>query len=257
VTKSILSALRTISVVAALAAGSAQAADWEWSLTPYLWGTETTFGLEGDSGEGIERDLDFPGLVDKLDFALLLHFEGRKGGAGFFADLIYLDTGDKLTIDRHPTLPGGTELRTDVKTTLFEGGGFFRPLGAETPFDLMLGLRTIKLDMEIDIELPNSAMNTVRADESLADIFLGARYTLSMSEKWNLALRGDVGTGDTRLTWNLSGLIGYQFGKRGQYEVLAGYRHMDIEFKKIGEAASNARANLVMSGPLMGFQFRF
>jgi len=93
----------------------------------YLWGSDTSVDVFVNDEPVIGGDLSFSGLIDKLDFAAQIHFEGRRGKGGFFLDTTYLDTGDSLITEGRPLLPDGTEVRTDTKTVMVEAGGTIRP----------------------------------------------------------------------------------------------------------------------------------
>ncbi len=143
------------------------AAEWEWVLTPYLWGSDTSVDVFVNDEPVIGGDLSFSGLIDKLDFAAQIHFEGRRGKGGFFLDTTYLDTGDSLITEGRPLLPDGTEVRTDTKTVMVEAGGTIRPGGETHGFDLLFGVRITDTDMTIDITPPSPAPVRRRSIASL------------------------------------------------------------------------------------------
>lgn len=75
-----------------------------WSITPYLWASNTKVDLKfRDTGIGGDT-ITFSDLLDVLDTAFMLHVEGGKGKWSMFGDLTYLETSDTderpvLTID--------------------------------------------------------------------------------------------------------------------------------------------------------------
>jgi hypothetical protein len=239
-------------------ASPARAAEWEWTLAPYMWGSDIALDVSVNDEPVIGGDLGFSDLLDKIDFAFLGHFEGRRGKGGFFLDAIYMDLGDHQTTVARPPLPGGTEVRSDVKQTLYEVGGFFRPSGDTHGLDLLFGVRVIDFDMDLTITLPGplGMSTTVNSAETFTDGFAGLRYSAPLGERWSFALRGDAGAGDSELTWNTSALLGYRVGKRRQNVILFGYRHMEIEFKDSSSSVT-VQTDMTMSGPLAGFAFRF
>ena len=50
---------------------------------------------------------------------------------------------------------------------------------------------------------------------------------VKLSDKWFLPLQCDVGTGDTHLTWQVFGAVGYKFNN---LDLVAGYRHLEWDF---------------------------
>jgi hypothetical protein len=236
----------------------AYAADWEWTLVPYLWGPEISMDVSVRDEPVIGADLPFNDLLEKLDFALLAHFEGRRGRAGFFLDLTYLDVGESQSTVARPPLPGGTRVNTDMSTVLFELGGFYRLSGDTAGLDLLLGARAIDIDMTLDISLPPplTATTQVSGSDTFIDAFAGLRYQTPLGERWSFIVRGDAGAGETDLAWNAQALVGYNVGKERHNVILFGYRHMEVEFKDSGSSA-DLEADLTMSGPIAGFAFRF
>jgi hypothetical protein len=232
----------------------AAAEDWEWTVVPYLWGAATEVDVTLPSGEDVGSELDFSGLLDKLDFAAQVHFEGRRDQLGFFADVTYLGTSDDTLTPPRPILPGGATVETDADTWLVEGGGFFRLSGDTLGLDLLLGVRMVDLDLSIDITPPEPLEGDFSSSTSstLYDGFVGLRYTTDFAGNWLFSLRGDVGTGDTDLSYNFAGTVGYRFGEDNRFGVLLGYRHLVLELKDNG-----FEVDQTMSGPQLGFLAQF
>ena len=244
--------------VLCIAPASAQAEEWEWMLVPYLWAEDTSLDVYVNDDPIFGGDLGFDDLLDKLEFAFQLQFEGRRGKGGFFADFTTMSTSDSRITDERPPLPGGTQLDADTDIIVFEAAGFYRPSGEALGLDLLLGARVIDLDLELGLTLPPPATETgtVGTSDTFTDGFAGLRYTAPLGESWLLALRGDVGAGDSDLAWNASAYLGYNFGQRDQFAVVFGYRYLDLEFEET-EGDITVETDMVMSGPSAGFMFRF
>jgi len=239
------------------AASPARAADWDWILTPYVWGSNVKADVFVKDEPVFGQDLSFSDLIDNLNAGFQLHFEGRRSKAGFFLDLTYLSVSDSETTPANPPLPGGTVLGVDIDTTLFEAAGFYRPSGETHGLDLLLGIRVIDLKMELDITPPTPLPSTrIDGSGTFTDAFAGLRYSVPLGQRWTLAVRGDAGAGDTDLTWNVSGLFAFHFGKDNRYNALMGYRHMEIEVEETSGAIT-VKTEVTMSGPIAGFAFRF
>ncbi len=241
-----------------LGPGPARGAEWEWAVTPYLWGSDIAVDAALDGQQIAGGDLDFSDLLDKLDFAFQLHLEGRKGRAGLFGDFTYLSAGDSETVPANPPLPGGTEVETDSETMLFEVAGTFRPISEDVPFELIGGLRAISLDLSLDIMLPSPLDVTLSGDagDTLYDVFVGARYYAPLGENFMFSIRGDVASGDTDFSWNVQGVLGWMFGARDQFGLLVGYRHMEMELESSLDGL-DVEVTQTMTGPMAGFMFRF
>ena len=239
-------------------ASPARAADWEWTLTPYLWATDYGVDVSIKDEPAFGTDIAFSDLFDKLEFAFPIHFEGQRGKSGIFLDLMYIKLDESQTTAWHPHLPDGSNVQAGVKQTLFEAGGFYRPSGGANGLDILYGVRVIDFKMDIDITAPSPSTTTARASSSdtFTDGFLGLRYNAPLGERLSIAVRGDAGTGGTELTWNASALLGYSVGKQRQNLILIGYRHMEVELKDAHNGLKT-KTDVTMSGPITGFMFRF
>jgi hypothetical protein len=139
--------LSTVAIVAGIfsgmfAASPLQAQEWEWTAVPYVWASDMSLDVKVDGDEVLGSDLDFSDLLDKLDLALQLHFEGRRGRGGFFVDVTYLETSDRSTTPPRAILPGGAQLDTDAETLLVEGAGHVvLAIGVQSHDDVSHGFR--------------------------------------------------------------------------------------------------------------------
>ena len=75
-------------------------------------------------------------------------------------------------------------------------------------------------------------LRQVRVDEDYVDALVGARYTIPLSERWAVSLRGDLSFGGTDLVWTAQGLVGWKFGAKRQSAIFAAYRYRDMEYTK-------------------------
>jgi len=233
-----------------LPAGNAAADDWKWMFGSYVWGSGTTVDIYANDEEIGESALDFDDLIDKIDFSMQLHAEGRKDSFGLLFDLTYLDTGDKVD------LPEELALKTDVKTTMLELGGFYRPSAAEFGLDVLFGARVVDLEVDLELSAPGFPTESGSTSETITDGFLGLRYSTALSERWFMALRGDAGTGDTDFSYNLAANFGYKLGKTQRHSFVFGYRHFVMEFKDTIDGV-DMEVDMTMSGPQIGLMFGF
>ena len=235
----------------------ANAADWDWTLVAYVWASDMSMDVSINDRSLIGADIAFSDLLDKTDFATQIHFDGHRGRGGFLLDLTYLDLGASQTTAE--PLPGGTQINSDIRTLLYEVGGFYRPSGGNCCLDFIFGARVIDLDMTLDIALPDSlALTTqVNMSDTLADGFVGLRYLKPLAENWSFIVRGDIGSGDSDLSWNAAAYIVYDVGKQKQNRIVFGYRHLALEFKGTSSLGLRVETDLTMSGLAAGFAFRF
>lgn len=239
---------KALSLLLLAVAGASRAQDtgWDWMVEPYAWAATIGTDLQTRSppieGEG---ELRFPDILDKLDGVFQLRVEGQGDRAGLFADFTYLG----IASDRTGRI---AETSTDLDMRLFEAAGTWRTGGARGQgLDLFAGVRYIDVDLKVGFDPANPLLTGRVLDEgrSFTDFMLGVRYTWALSERWGLTLRGDGSLGDTDGTWN-AGLTAHYRTGGGAW--LFGYRHLQADLE-----TDNAQAEVAMSGPTIGYGFRF
>lgn len=225
---------------------AAQGDGWDWMVEPYVWaasiGTDMrTFQPPTDS----DTDSSFSDIIDKLDGVFMVRVEGRSDQVGVFADFIYLglaDSNQRRVLSTH----------SDLDARLLDAAVSWRVGGErESGLDVFGGARYIDVDMTTRFEPDNPAFapRTLDTGKSYLDLLLGARYAWQLNERWTLGLRGDLSTGQTEGTWSASAMAGYRTGN-GAW--LFGYRYLEADL-----SGPNADITLDLSGPVVGYGFRF
>ena len=171
--------------------------------------------------------------------------EAKKGPWGVWTDLVYADFGaDKsgsrdFTID-HGQIPVGVgaNLGLDVKSWIWTLGGVYsladKPEGTA---DLVFGARL--LDMEqtltwsINGTIPGCRATRARHGDGQhqpmgRDRRRQGRLKLGKDSNWFIPYYLDVGTGQSKFTWQGIAGVGYQFGWGS---VIAAWRYLDYDFK--------------------------
>ena len=243
-----------IAIMLLLGAGSARAADdgIDWLVAPYGWlpDISLTQSVPGDDG----GDISGSDLLEKTDAAGMIRIEAAKNRWGVMLDYIFLALSDSTTL----SLPGPSETPVNIDAELdlsvLEAGGVYRLSGAETGAHLLFGYRGIRAETTLLVTPGNQVTQRVDTDETLADVFFGARY-LYRHGNWDVTVRGDYSVGESDGVLNLLGSVGYRFP--GPFALQAGYRHAVLEYEATtGEGEPNP-TELELSGPFLGFVFRF
>ena len=221
-----------------------------WSITPYLWATETSVDLtfrDADIGTG---EISFSDLLDVLDAAFMIHVEGGRGNWTAFGDLTYLKTSDS-------TERGGLivdTIDTDSKQLFFDGAVAWWPNGAGSNFSLFGGLRYSGFDDRYTFRLVADNLPDVerRSTKDYYDALVGLRYRFDFSDRWALLTRADTSFGDSEGTVLLQANLAWTVGKRRQNRILFGYQYKTAEFRD-----DDLRLDFDYQGPMVGFNFRF
>ena len=248
------------------AQAQADADKWQGELGIYGWfpaiGGSTAFPT-GNSGPSV--DVSAQDVIDALKMVFMGNLELRKGKWGLWTDVVYADLGDAKSgshdfrIDGKP-VTAAANLSLDVKTTVWTLAGIYNLSATpENTTDLLFGARLLDmqntLNYTLDVVPPEhpglSKSGKLQADGSNWDGIIGlkGRYYVGAERKWFLPYYIDVGTGESKLTWQINAGVGYQFDWGAVY---ATWRYLDYEFK-----SGNALQSMNLNGGLIGVSFRF
>ncbi len=239
-------ALIHLLMLGAFSTASAQNSDsTQWSVTPYIWATDTTVDLtfrDTNIGAG---DISFGDLLDILDAAFMLHVESGGDNWTAFGDFTYLKTSDTtertlITID------------ADNEQTFLDAAIAYWPGGVGSQFNVFGGLRYTGFNDRYRFSIGGIQVSEQRSTRDYYDALLGVRYRFDLAERWELLTHGDVSFGDSEGTFLLRANFGYIVGKRRQNRILFGYQYKEAEFRD-GDLVTD----FSYTGPMAGFNFRF
>jgi hypothetical protein len=124
-----------------------------------------------------------------------------------------------------------------------------------TSLQVLAGARYMSLDITATVTESVGALERgvqVSDTEDWWDGIVGAsgRVYLDNTKHMYFDYYGDVGTGDTDLTWQVQGTFGYRINDK--WDVRAGYRYLRWNFD-----SSSTLADLHVRGPQFGATYRF
>jgi len=219
---------------------------WTLGGSVYLWAA----GVEGTSAEGDDIDIPFTDIVGSLEGAVMGIVAAQKGKWTVIADLLYLSIHEEdETTANLVGLP--IELDVDVKLRGFVStfGVAYRVIDEDrTSLDLLAGARYFDLDVDFDAEVGPGKIEYSDSGHAL-DGIIGGQALISLTDRWYVSFYGDVGTGDSEVTWQAWPGVGYRFG---DVDAVAGYRHLAWETDD-----GDTFEDLSFSGPMIGVKFRF
>jgi len=217
---------------------------WKFKAALYLW----TAGIQGTTRRGNEIDVGFSDIWDNLDMAFMGAFEARKSKWSLAADVIYLD----VSADKAGTIGPGLPTNADVNMTgwVVNLQGARNVLDAErASVDILAGARYLDFDSELTLSVGGAPLPTARQSGSVWDGVIGVKGNVNVTKKWYLPYYLDAGTGQSDLTWQAAGGVGYRFNC---CDVVLVYRHMYWDFK-----SDSALKDISFSGPALGGVFKF
>lgn len=225
---------------------------WKFNLAPfYLW----AMGMNGHAtiGENISQvDVDFDQITDNLEAVFIVHFEGmHESGFGFLTDINYVSLGGTQS------LPVNTTLDVDMDMTIVELSGLYRMQKGEDLFDLIAGVRYVKIDMGLNISSATPLNGLSLSPEiDWTDPLIGARWMRDVNEEWSLLVRGDIGGFgvSSNFTWQALGLVEWKPYEHTSF--IAGYRILDLDYEE-GSGAKYFRYDVRSQGPLVGVNFKW
>lgn len=252
-TKRVLSALLLLLLLTPSHAANANSNE-QWSVDGalYFWYAS----VAGNTSIDTSVDLDAGDLVGNLDYAIMGNLDTRKGKWSIMLDLIYLDVGaDKQSTASIP----GTGVDASISANVDLAGWITSLTGAYSVHqtnlshvDLLIGVRYLwlKTDLDIGIGAPlQTTMLSTSDSGSVLDAIVGIKGRLGLNDKWFLPYYLDIGTGDSKSTWQAFGGVGYRFSK---IDAVLAYRHIewDIDDNRVFN-------DLNFDGPFAGIKFRF
>ncbi len=244
----------------------AQSSDWQFEAAIYGWfpaisGT-TSFP---PNGGGPSLDVSMGDVLDALKMAFFGALQVRNGEWGLWTDLAYADLGGSKSRSRDFTIGGqplpvgvSANLDLDIKTWILTLAGTYQLKNDnDGTMDLLFGARMIDMTNTLDWNIsgtggnlpPLTGSKEVGATNWDGVLGLKGRAYLGSERRWFVPYYVDVGTGESKLTWQVNAGVGYQFDWGA---VVASWRYLDYEFKSGSHIES-----MSFNGPLVGVVFKF
>ncbi|MHA7774112.1 hypothetical protein [Roseibium sp. M-1] len=219
---------------------------WSFAITPYFW----MASLGGETIAGDDISMPFNQVLENLNFALMTSAAAEKGRLGFYTDLIYMHLeGSKSTTANIV----GRSFKANLDATL-KGFVTTNSVGykvVDTPgtgIAGFAGFRYLWLQSDLDFSLGNFSASATGQGQVI-DAVAGVRGETKLSDQWSLGYYGDIGTGQSDVTWQLYGAIGYEIRN---IDLFAGYRYIGWRFDDVA-----GLDDLDIHGPAIGARFKF
>ena len=223
--------------------------DWSVDLNLYLWvaGTNGTVGIP-PTGD-IPVSTTFSDLRSKLraGFAGIIDIRYRRWH--IISDNGWVQLKDTQAISL-TGLPLYDTANVKLDAALGTAGVAYElPLDTNFALDLYLAARWWHMSTEANLsgQAPNLSGE---ATKTWADAVVGARLRYAITDKWRVALSGDVGAGAADIDWMAYGGLTYMFNR--YVGATAGYRIVGVDYSDRG-----FQYDVKMHGLLVGLNLAY
>lgn len=231
-------------------ADPAEADEWRFAVVPYVWAIALNGSVRA-KGVKAKVDMDFQDVLDVLDAAVLVVAEARKGEIVLRLDQQYMSVSESAKTNG---------LRAEADMDLYMGT--FKvgtPITDEPDAPLVfVGTRYWNFSTRASLKTGGVTLASGKDSTSWWDPLVGAEATLPIDDKWSILAAGEVGgfgIGDASdSTWGAS-LLASRKSDNGD-NFLIGWRYLTVD-KTEGSGAGKTELDVSMSGPIVGYAFRF
>jgi hypothetical protein len=259
--KSLVAAILVLLAFCSVNNAAARETDtWQYEATLYLWlpsiDGSFKYTLPGEGGDTLP--IDGSEVMDSLNFTFMGNIAARYNRWSFAADYIYLDMSNSnntvVTVGQDPGEPVDVSAKLSLSGWTLSGiAGYDVVQTYRVRLAVIGGLRYFTIDTDADLSLtgpgPLDPQTSLSKSTELWDGIVGVRGAIMLNEHWYLPYYADMGAGDSDLTWQVFGGIGYMFNWG---DIKLGYRYL-----KYDQDDDEFLQDFEFYGPIMGVGFRF
>lgn len=221
--------------------GDPTPAGWQVEIIPYFWLPGITGDIQaGEASASI--GVSFSDILNSLDFGLMGMVQVRKGRVGFIFDGMYA----RLTKDGESTGIAGRTVHSEIVTQIYSFAVSYRAF----KFLYVVGGARV-MPVSAALEMTSGALEGQQASGSntALDGFVGARLEVPLTRRWMIECYGDIGAGDSKLSWQT--LAGLKFGLSKSVALELGFRTLAIH-----NEAPDLQTKFVEGGFFFGAGFK-
>jgi hypothetical protein len=252
------------------AAATAQSVpDDQWRFQAILYGYFPTVGgsTTFPHGNGADVSVDANTLLKNLQGVFMGMFEASRGGWGTYTDIMYMDIGNSKSQTRDISV-GGSQIPVDAAASLdfnLKGwvwtiaGTYQAVASPQGSLQVLAGARLLDAKQTLNFQLQGNIgsiplpgrQGNLEAKLSNWDGIVGVkgRLVLGDEREWFVPYYVDVGTGQSDLTWQGIGGLGYSFHWG---DIVAAWRYLGYNMK-----SGSKIDTLNFNGPAVGVAFRW
>jgi hypothetical protein len=228
--------------------------EWKFSAKFNLWAPD----IENETAGGTRVKIGIDDIIEDLDFTYMGNFVAKKNNWVFATDVVYLhlDHSTNTNLINHPPLRldlTDVEMTSWIVTSLV---GYNVVDTDRVNLNLMAGARYLYLKVDTEVRkqiLATTTEGSTSVSGNAWDGIVAARGEIDLTEGWYLPFYVDVGTGESRLTWQAYTAVGYKFDN---VALSVGYRHLEWDFDDDDDFGETFNW-LTVSGPMVGIKYMF
>jgi hypothetical protein len=238
----LMAASSTVALAADPAADETASSEWQYDFEIYGW----LPNIYVTTASQDHITLTLWDLISNLNWMTMVDFGARKDKWSFGADVIYLHIGDHVQettggpFGRPETLDVNVTLKGFISTL---SGGYQIAGNDRYQLDIIAGARYLDLELPLTIDIDDKP-ESVDPGGSTWDGVIGMSGVTTLNDQWYVDYYGDIGTGDSDLTWQTRVGAGYKFKK---FTGTFGLRYLRWNFDKKAELD-----NMRVIGPYVG-----
>lgn len=222
---------------------------WKVNVAMYLWGTS----IMGKARTGEDFDVGFSDIMDKLKFAGMGMASIHKGKWEVFGDAIYLKVEDDLQVLPDHILDSSSKVEISSWITEMAAGYTVYEHDVFT-VDVFAGARYLYMDIDMHAKAERIDRSLdISGDDGVWNGIAGIKGTINLPKQWFGLYYFDAGTGETQLTFQTMGVVGYRLDK---LSIVAGYRYLRYNFDQ-SDTFGKIMDYLEIKGPIAGLMYSF
>jgi len=239
--------------------------EWKFRAVIYMWMPRISGGANFSNGTTADFEVNFRSILDHLKLAGMGSIEAQKGRWGAFTDVIYMNLGGtkatthNLTVDGLPVpVDANVTANVGIKAWIWTLAGSYRiQAEPDSTFDVFGGARMLWLQPTLNYGITASVgplaglerTGNLEVTGRNWDAIVGAKGRAGFGDnhEWFIPYYVDVGTGQSKFTWQGMAGIGYAFSWG---DIVATWRYLDYNTK-----SGHTLNDLTINGPLIGVAF--
>ncbi|WP_299818172.1 hypothetical protein [uncultured Roseibium sp.] len=222
--------------------------DHGWKFNADIYGWLPQINLETIRRD--EMELPLWQILQNLNFTAMAGLTAQNGRWTGFSDFIYMNlqgtrTSTANIIGRSVETGVGIKMQALINTTAV---GYSVLQTDNTELKAFAGTRYLWLKSDLSFNIGRAGGEVV-GQGHVWDGIVGLRGQTNFADRYFVTYYGDVGTGQSDLTWQALGGLGYRFDR---FDAVVGWRYLDWNFSDTAKMD-----DLTVNGPFAGIKVHF